>query len=647
MWVPLVFVLQDNNLINNIMKKLFFALFAILALVGCSDDRIDQITIDTTSANFATAGGSTTITFASSGAWTAEVVNGGANAWCSVSPASGKAGNAEICITATANDTADNRTATVVIKSGAVEQTISITQKQKDALNVSSSTFEFSAEGGEFEIEVGHNVEFDIEIDGDWITQMQPRALETSSLTFVVAENTTTQAREGFVTLTSKDDALSQVISVRQEAPRYEIIYTSSDGKIVVPNQTTAFGANIVSNVYENGRGVITFDRPVTSIGKWAFNNCSSLTSITIPNSVTSIGMRAFRGCSSLSAFYGKFASEDNRCLIVDGQLEAFAPAGLTSYGITQDVTSIGDSAFESCESLVSVTIPDSVTSICSGAFSFCSGLTGVTIPNSVTSIGEYAFYECTSLESIVLPNGITSIKDATFYVCSSLKSITIPDSVTSIEGSVFERCQSLSAFYGKFASVDNRCLVVDGQLIAFAPAGLESYTTPSGVTSIVDGVFCACESLTSITIANGVTSIGQLAFGYCKSLAYVTIAGSVTSIGANAFNTCSALTDVTIHEGVTTIGFSAFRYCTSLTSITLPKSITLIEDGAFYYCTSLASIYCKSINPPLLETEDEPYTFDYNASGRKIYVPTASLNLYKNAQFWRGYASDIVGYNF
>ena len=302
------------------MKKLFFALFAILSLVGCSKDSTDQITIDTTSANFATAGGSTAITFASSGAWTAEVVNGGANAWCSVSPASGKAGNAEIRIMATANDTPDGRTATVVIKTGTIEKSIAVSQKQKDVIDVSTSTFEFSAEGGEFEIEVGHNVEFDIEIDGDWITQMQPRALETSSLTFVVAENTTTQAREGSVTLTSKDDALSQVISVRQEAPRYEIVYTSSDGKVVIPGNKSAFGANIVSNVYENGKGVITFDGDVTTIGDYAFYDCSTLKSITIPDSVISIGDYSFQDCSSL-----------------------------LSVTIPDSVTSIGNTAFAHC----------------------------------------------------------------------------------------------------------------------------------------------------------------------------------------------------------------------------------------------------------------------------------------------------------
>ena len=180
------------------------------------------------------------------------------------------------------------------------------------------------------------------------------------------------------------------------EAELNEIWYTSSDGNVVYPYDTYAFGANIVSNTYEDGKGVIKFDNSITSIGEWAFKDRKSLTSIIIPNSVTSIGNYAFYYCTSL-----------------------------TSVIIPNSIISIGNSAFASCSSLTSVTIPNSVTSIGSSAFNYCTSLTSVTIPNSVTSIEMSTFEYCSSLTSVTIGNSVTHITDWTFRGCSSLTSIT------------------------------------------------------------------------------------------------------------------------------------------------------------------------------------------------------------------------------
>ena len=129
------------------------------------------------------------------------------------------------------------------------------------------------------------------------------------------------------------------------------------------------------SPVYNNSNvKKVVIEDGVTSIGAYAFYECSSLTSITIPDGVTSIGISAFRNCSSL-----------------------------TSITIPDSVTSIGNSAFYYCKSLTNITIPDSVTSIGNFAFYNCRGLTSITIPDSVTSIGESAFSNCSSLQTISL----------------------------------------------------------------------------------------------------------------------------------------------------------------------------------------------------------------------------------------------------
>ena len=224
-----------------------------------------------------------------------------------------------------------------------------------------------------------------------------------------------------------------------------------------------------------------------TSIGKCAFEDCSSLTSINIPNSVTSIGEFAFRECSSL-----------------------------TSITIPNSVTSIGRYTFYGCTSLKSITIPNSVTSIGEGAFSGCSGLTSVTIPNSVTSIGSGAFSGCSSLTSFTIPNSVTSIGKSAFSGCSSLTSINIPNSVTSIGESAFSGCTSLT-----------------------------SITIPNSVTSIGNYAFSRCSSLTSITIPKNVKSIGDYTFWKCSSLTSITIGSGVNKINSGAFCDCPELTDV------------------------------------------------------------------------------------------------------
>ena len=180
----------------------------------------------------------------------------------------------------------------------------------------------------------------------------------------------------------------------------------------------------------------------VTCIGNDAFDNCRSLTSVTIPDSVMSIGDSAFRYCTSLTSV----TIPDSVTSIGDTAFQYCT--SLASVTIPDSVTSIGGRAFDGCTSLTSVTIPDSVTSIGGRAFDGCTSLTSVTIPDSVTSIGKGAFYDCTSLTSVTIPDSVTSIDEYAFYDCKSLTSVTIPDSVTSIGDWAFSGCKSLTNVY-------------------------------------------------------------------------------------------------------------------------------------------------------------------------------------------------------
>jgi len=181
----------------------------------------------------------------------------------------------------------------------------------------------------------------------------------------------------------------------------------------------------------------------VTSIGAAAFENCASLTSVTIPDSVTSIADYAFFNCYSLASLTipGSVTS-------IGGDAFAF-DSGLTSVTIADGVTSIGEQAFMDDSALTgSLTIPGSVTNIGADAFNDCFFLTNVTMGNGVLSIGEDAFYSCASLTSLTIPGSVTSIGEEAFDGCSGLTSVTIGSSVTNIGDFAFVNCTSLTSVY-------------------------------------------------------------------------------------------------------------------------------------------------------------------------------------------------------
>ena len=395
---------------------------------------------------------------------------------------------------------------------------------------------------------------------------------------------------------------------------------------------------------------VIPTDGSVTSIGNYAFYDCTGLTSITIPDSVTHIGDYAFSYCT-----------------------------GLTSVIIGNNVTSIGGGAFRDCTGLTSITIPDSVTSIGFSAFRGCSSLESITIPfvgakAGVTSNGTYQYpfgyifgtssytggiatkqyyygssTSSTTSETYYIPSSLKfvtvtggNILYGAFYNCTGLTSVTIGKGVTSIGNAAFYGCNKIQDIYitdiGAWCNISgldnlmeygasNKNLYINNNLAT-------SITIPNGVAAIPTYAFYNCSGLTNVTIPDSVTSIGNAAFYGCNKITSisgsidviskvakqaspksfvgnitsgtsviasafsgmtglkgVTIPDSVTSIGERAFFDCTGLTSVTIPDSVTSIGERAFRDCAGLTSVTIGNRVTSIGDAAFYNCTELTSV--------------------------------------------------------
>ena len=366
---------------------------------------------------------------------------------------------------------------------------------------------------------------------------------------------------------------------------------------ITIPDSVT----EIERDAFSGCKGLINITIPdsVTEIGENAFDGCKSLTSITIPDSVTKIGGRAFCYCESLTSI----TIPDSVTSI--GDRTFLSCSSLTSVTIPNGVTSIGDNLFYGCKSLTNITIPDGVTKIGEGAFEECENLLSITMPNSITSIGMCAFgrnlkefkgdfasedgrciiinnelkaFAPAGLISYTIPNGVTSVGDRVFFRCNNLESITIPDSIVSIGVEVFAQCDNLKEFKGDFISEDGRCIIINGELAAFAPAGLDAYTTPEGVKSIGHDAFSCCTELENVIISDGVTTIGCCAFSE-SSIRSITIPNSVVPIESGAFSYCMSLKKITIPNSVTKIGSQAFMGCSYLEgNLIIPESVIEID---------------------------------------------------------------------
>ncbi len=364
----------------------------------------------------------------------------------------------------------------------------------------------------------------------------------------------------------------------------------------------------------------------------------------------------------------------------------AFKNSNVKKVVIEDGVTSIGNSAFDSCSSLTSITLSNNITNIGNDAFAGCRSLTSITIPDSVTSIGEYAFQSCSRLTSITIPDSVTSIGEYAFSDCWDLTSITIPDSVTTIGESAFNACSSLTTIsLSCKSSLKRSDFGKQADLVSYTSHTLNK-TEAKAATCTENGnkEYWTCEHCKKYFLSDDTnpetakaveqsetilpaiqhknaelrnssepteTSPGYSGDLYCPDCDTVVEKGytywiednltwklyedgtlNISGTGAmkdyNADDNPSPaynnskVKKIVIEKGVTSVGDYAFRSCNNLTSIMISNSVTSIGNSAFFYCTSLTSVTI-----PDNVTSIENYAFAYTGL-KSITIPDSVTNI-------------------
>lgn len=259
----------------------------------------------------------------------------------------------------------------------------------------------------------------------------------------------------------------------------------------------------------------------------------------------------------------------------------AFKASFLEKVEFSQNIVTVGTSAFAMCTRLLSIKLNEGLQVISSNAFEGCTMATGdLTIPQSVVRLSYACFSECRSLLNLIILSTNLEIESNAFYNCVALRTVTFSSGVNIIASYAFSGCSSLTAIY-----------------------------LPDNITSLGIRVFEKCLSAISLRLSESLTLIPSYAFSECSKLSYVKIPNTVTRIADFSFNACAKLKQIDIGVGVTTINAMAFAGC-----------------------AAVEIIRCYAVNPPTATTNVFNGVVLTNI---KLYVPDDSVNVYKTHSYW------------
>lgn len=473
--------------------------------------------------------------------------------------------------------------------------------------------------GSRMSIEWGDNTVSSYEAGGT-DKELYPKHTFTSDFTGEI-NIISTISSELLFTAAAPEKALFTVndsIVVRIMEPEDEIWYTSLDGNKINPAPNN-FGANIISNTYSDGKGIIKFDGKVTKIADECFRNNTNLTSVVIPNSVTEIGSYPFQGCTNL-----------NKVIIGSDVNVIFGYAFNNCPSLPKDSYGLQYTSSNPLDNIMCITATDNTISsasilegtkwIACDCCTYCSNLEELIIPNTVVQIQEYAFVSCGKLKSIVIPNSVERIDDGVFRDCYKLSDITLGTGLKVIDEQVFRNCQAKEIKYLGTKSSFNT--ISKGAM----------WSGSAGIIHCSDGDLY----LTALicTYPDDVVKYENSPSNKASLISAI-ITGRDIDTGEHRFTECTNLESVIINPGVSVISQYCFRYDSKLNTVKIPDTVTSIEVNAFDECTGLMTIICEAAVPPTLPSTSFASSFNKVPADARIYVPAASVSAYQTADGW------------
>ena len=613
------------------MKKLLYYFVCFLCcsigLYSCSND--DEASIEPQisitgsddyflkGVTFTSNTGEETLSFISNVDWAITVANtANGEKWCTVTPNSGKAGENAVKIKVDANDGVDDRSVSLTLRAGELTKTILVTQKQKDALTLTSNKFEVAKNGGTINIEVKSNVDFEVIIPENcknWITQSaKTRGLSTHNLSFNIAPSEEYDKREGEIIIQS--GKLSETVHV----------YQTGEGTLLLTKNEFSVsdrGEDIVVEVKSN----FDFDVKMPNVD-WVKEAAKTrgMSSHTLYYTIAK--NESYDSREAEIIYYDKNSDVADTLKIIQMHKDAII---LSQKNIEIDAKGGEFEVVLEANTNFEIQLPFNVNWITERAITrglikhkryfaikenteYNERKAQIVFKNTENMVADTLIVrqvaaklninieEAGTLSSIIgdklkykikelVISGYINGDDIRFIRDMELGTLYIPGELRVLDLSSANIVSGGGSYFTSATGVYTTRNNIIGKCMFYQCSRLTTIHLPDNITSIEESAFSGCRGLTSIDIPRHVTNIGSEAFAY-TSIKEINIPEGVTFIGQNAFAN-SLLSSVVIPQSMTRIAYYAFGHCSSLTNVTIPNSVTRIEDCAFYRCSSLSNI--------------------------------------------------------